>query len=65
MQTRRGLDGTWRGAHISPQCSHNHEILTGRTSTLNTEVLGFDGHGKVVNYQDDGAVATVAEVRIG
>eukprot|EP00045_Choanoeca_perplexa_P010702 m.110230 g.110230 ORF g.110230 m.110230 type:complete len:569 (-) comp15363_c0_seq1:121-1827(-) len=41
---------------------HNHEILTGRTSTLNTEVLGFNGHGEVVNYQSDGDVATVAEV---
>lgn len=42
--------------------SHNHEILTGRTSTLNTEVLGFDGQGHVVNYQDDGSVASLAEV---
>ena len=56
----------WARALISPQCSHNHnpEILACRTSTLSTEVLGFDGVGKVVNYQADGSGVTTAQVSL-
>ncbi|EDQ88618.1 uncharacterized protein MONBRDRAFT_26245 [Monosiga brevicollis MX1] len=41
---------------------HNHEMLTGRTSCLNTEIIGFDEHGRLVNHDDAGTVATLAQI---
>ncbi|CAL1531257.1 unnamed protein product [Lymnaea stagnalis] len=38
---------------------HLHEIQSGRTSSISYEILGFDGHGQVVNY---GACRSVEEI---
>lgn len=41
---------------------HNHEILTGRTAALNTEVLAFDAAGHVVNYSAEGHMLDINDV---
>lgn len=40
---------------------HNHEIVTGRTSALSTEVLGFDSDGNLLNSADAEDVHTGGE----
>lgn len=39
---------------------HNHEIVTGRTSALSTEVLGFDADGRLLNNADADDAQAVA-----
>lgn len=36
---------------------HKHEIETGRTSSISQHLLGYDSHGRVINY---GGVAAPA-----
>lgn len=39
---------------------HNHEIVTGRTTTMSTEVLGFDADGRLLNSADAEQATAVA-----
>eukprot|EP00056_Hartaetosiga_gracilis_P013225 m.216809 g.216809 ORF g.216809 m.216809 type:complete len:596 (-) comp13810_c0_seq5:2845-4632(-) len=41
---------------------HNHEVVSGRTSSLSTEVIGFDGEGHVLNYDENMKQASVKDV---
>eukprot|EP00049_Salpingoeca_infusionum_P018367 m.356942 g.356942 ORF g.356942 m.356942 type:complete len:593 (+) comp17670_c0_seq1:636-2414(+) len=41
---------------------HNHEVITGQTSSLSTEVLAFDDEGHLVNYDADKIPASSTEM---
>ncbi|XP_035691368.1 GTP-binding protein 2-like [Branchiostoma floridae] len=40
---------------------HLHEIQSGRTSSIGHEILGFDSHGNVINYNENRTAAEICE----
>ncbi|KAK4538646.1 hypothetical protein CDCA_CDCA19G4671 [Cyanidium caldarium] len=45
-----------RGLSRAQVLTHKHELETGRTSAISTQLMGFDAAGRVVNYASSGSV---------
>lgn len=48
-----------RGRARQGMFRHYHEIITGRTSSICHELLGFDDFGQIVNYQVNSLTGSV------
>eukprot|EP00166_Cyanidium_caldarium_P000083 ctg_1010.g335 len=44
-----------RGLSRAQVLTHKHELETGRTSAISTQLMGFDAAGRVVNYASSGS----------
>ncbi|XP_050543928.1 GTP-binding protein 2 [Daktulosphaira vitifoliae] len=55
-----GENDNGRGSARLNVLRHLHELRSGRTSSISHEILGFDIHGEVINYQN---ARTAEEIR--
>lgn len=51
-----------RGLARAQVLTHKHELESGRTSAISTQLIGFDAAGRVVNYSDATAAASVRQL---
>jgi len=49
----KGVLDNGRGSARANVFRHKHEMETGRTSSISTQIMGFTPDGKVANYQDE------------
>ena len=47
----RGILDNGRGLARSHVFIHKHEVETGRTSSISTQILGFNSDGNIINYE--------------
>jgi len=46
-----GINDDGRGLARLSVCNYIHEVKSGRTSSIGQQIIGFNEHGKMINYQ--------------